>query len=185
MSQMPWACNPLLTGLELAHRPHAGDFYLRTTPELSTVLPCGEIPEYETVFLCSDRKFELAFVCLIVQRQDMAFRHTVYLKPVARTDEQRKPVYLSTSLLSRHNSQAPVRLRALVGAPSHISKMVPSTVHSGRSPVGRRRTHQASLIPHQIKLDSIEDIVCRLVTFSRNLEHLSLVTDAPDVAKLY
>ena len=26
---------------------------------------------------------------------------------------------------------APVRLRALVGAPSHISKMVPSTVHVG------------------------------------------------------
>ena len=98
MSQMPWACNPILTGLELAHRPQAGNFYLRTTPELSTVLPCGEIPEYETLFLCSDRKFELAFVCLIVQRQDMAFRHTVYLKPVARTGEQRKPVYLSTSL---------------------------------------------------------------------------------------
>ena len=111
MSQMPWACNPLLTGLELAHRPHAGNFYLRTTPELSTVLPCGEIPEYETVFLCSDRKFELAFVCLIVQRQDMAFRHTVYLTPVARTGEQRKPMDLTSApvvALVMHRLKVPI-----------------------------------------------------------------------------
>ena len=40
--------------------------------------------------------------------------------------------------------------------------------------------HLASLT-RPIKLDGIEDIVCRLVAFLRNLERLSLVTDVPDV----
>ena len=40
--------------------------------------------------------------------------------------------------------------------------------------------HLASLT-RLIKLDGIEDIVCRLVAFPRNLERLSLVTDVPDV----
>ena len=44
--------------------------------------------------------------------------------------------------------------------------------------------HQASLDPHEIGLGSTEYLVCRFVTFSRNLEHPSFITEVPYVAKL-
>ena len=51
-------------------------------------------------------------------------------------------------------------------------------------PARRRGTHQASLGPHEIGLASTEYLVCRFVTFSRNLEHLSFITEVPYVDKL-
>ena len=98
MSQLPWACNPLLTELDLAHRRYAGDLYLWASPEFGTKLPCRWVLEYKALFLRSDQKGGPTFACYVVQRQDMPFRRAVYRKPMAKTLEQREAVYLPTTL---------------------------------------------------------------------------------------